>query len=165
MGYVWGRRNNRIEIPILDERERQTYYGAADLYRKDFYVRCYDKGNSSNTVLFVKYLQRQCKGKKLLLIWDKASYHRYSEMRSYLEEVNKGSEEKDWKITCLLFESAAPEQNPVEDIWLKGKNFLRRHFYQNKTFAQVKNSFFNFLNRQFFNLNKFEWYIENPQII
>jgi transposase len=107
----------------------------------------------------VKYLQRQCKGKKLLLIWDKASYHRYSEMRSYLEEVNKGLEEKDWKITCLLFESAAPEQNPVEDIWLKGKNFLRRHFYQNKTFAQVKNSFFNFLSRQFFNLNKFEWYI------
>ncbi len=113
----------------------------------------------------MKYLQRQCKGKKLLLIWDKASYHRYSEMRRYLEEVNKGLEEKDWKITCLLFESSAPEQNPVEDIWLKGKNFLRRHFYQNKTFAQVKNSFFNFLNRHFFNLNKFEWYIEIPQII
>jgi putative transposase len=144
LGYVWGRRNNRIEIPILNEKERQTYYGAVDLYRKDFHVRCYDQGNSHNTVLFVKYLQRQCKGKKLLLIWDKASYHRYSEMRSYLEEVNEGLEEKDWKITCLLFESAAPEQNPVEDIWLKGKNFLRRQFYQNKTFAPGKKQLFQF---------------------
>ena len=159
MGYVWGRKNKRVEIPILNERDRQTYYGAVDLYRKDFHVRCYDKGNSSNTVLFVKYLQRQCKGKKLLLIWDKAGYHRYSEMRSYSEEVNKGLEEKDWKITCLLFESAAPEQNPVEDIWLKGKNFLRRHFYQNKTFAQVKKSFFNFLNRQIFDFKKLGWYL------
>lgn len=159
MGYVWGRKNKRVEIPILNERDRQTYYGAVDLYRKDFHVRCYDKGNSSNTVLFVKYLQRQCKGKKLLLIRDKAGYHRYSEMRSYSEEVNKGLEEKDWKITCLLFESAAPEQNPVEDIWLKGKNFLRRHFYQNKTFAQVKKSFFNFLNRQIFDFKKLGWYL------
>ena len=156
---IWGRRNNRIEIPILNERDRQTCYRAVDLYRKDFHVRCYDKGNSSNTVLFVKYLQRQCNGKKLLLIWDKAGYHRYSEMRSYLEEVNKGLEEKDWKITCLLFESAAPEENHVEDIWLKGKNFLRRHFYQNKTFAQVKKSFFNFLNRQFFDFKKLGWYL------
>jgi len=47
-----------------------------------------------------------------------------------------------------------PEQNPVEDIWLKGKNFLRRDFYQNKTFAQVKKTFFNFLNGQIFNFPK-----------
>jgi len=76
-----------------------------------------------------------------------------------LEEVNKGSEEKDRKITCLLSESAAPEQNPVEDIWLKGKNFLRRYFYQNKTSAQVEKSFFNFLNRQFSDFKKSEWYL------
>jgi len=97
--------------------------------------------------------------KKILLIRDKAGYHRYSEIRSYLEEVNKGLEEKDWKITCLLSESAAPEQNPVEDIWLKGKNFLRRHFYQNKTSAQVEKSFFNFLNLQFYDFKKSEWYL------
>lgn len=159
MGYVWGRKNKRVEIPILNERERQTYFGAIDLHRKEFILQCYDKGNSSNTVSFVKYLRRRCNNKKILLIWDKASYHRYSEMRSYLEEVNKGLEEKDWKVTCLLFESAAPEQNPVEDIWLKGKNFLRRHFYQNKTFAQVKKSFFNFLNRRFFDFKKLGWYL------
>ena len=87
-----------------------------------------------------------------------AAYHRYSEMKAYLEDLNKGLEEKDWKVTCLLFESNAPEQNPVEDIWLKGKNFLRRHFYQNKTFQQVKESFFNFLNNQIFDCNKLGWY-------
>ncbi|RKZ50973.1 MAG: hypothetical protein DRR16_31715 [Candidatus Parabeggiatoa sp. nov. 3] len=39
----------------------------------------------------------------------------------------------------------APAQNPVEDIWLNGKTFLRRHFFENKTFAYVAESFFNFL--------------------
>ena len=119
MGYVWGIKNKRVEIPILNERERQTYFGAVDPHRKEFLLQCYDKGNSSNTVSFVKYLRRRCNNKKILLIRDKAGYHRYSEMRSYSEEVDKGSEEKDRKVTCLLSESSAPGQNPVEDIWLK----------------------------------------------
>jgi len=34
-----------------------------------------------------------------------AAYHRYSDMKKYLEEVNRGLEKKDWKVTCLLFES------------------------------------------------------------
>ena len=41
-----------------------------------------------------------------------AAYHRYSDMKEYLEEVNKGLEEKDWKVTCLLFEPNA--QNRIQ---------------------------------------------------
>jgi putative transposase len=54
-------------------------------------------------------------------------------------------------------------QNPLEDIWLQGKNFLRRHFYENKTFQQVKSSFLNFLNKKIFNFEKLKWYLEIPQ--
>lgn len=92
-----------------------------------------------------------------------ASYHRYAEMKEYSEEINKGLEEKDWKITCIFFEPNAPEQNPAEDIRLKGKNILRKNFYKNKTFAQVKKSFFNFLSGQFFNFDKLKQYL--PQTI
>ena len=156
---MWGKKNERIEVPITNERERQTYYGVLDVYKKEVFLQSDDCGNGENTVSFVKYVQRINAGKKLLFIWDKASYHRYSAMKNYLEEVNHGLEEKDWKMTCLFFESDAPEQNPVEDIWLKGKNFLRRHFYQNKTFYQVKESFYNFLNHQIFDREKLAWYV------
>jgi len=159
LGYVWGKRNERIEVPLTNEKERQTYYGALDVFTKEFILQPYDGGNGKNTVAFVKYLQRLRADKKLLLIWDKASYHRYAEMQAYLAEINKGLQEKDWRVTCLLFASAAPEQNPVEDIWLKGKNFLRRHFYQNKTFHQVKESFFHFSNHHLFDFHKLTWYI------
>jgi transposase len=159
LGYAWGRRNLPITVPMSNERERQTYYGAFDLYQKEFILRPAPCADGENTVTFVKYLEHLRPGKKLLLIWDKASYHRYADMKAYLEEVNKGLAEKDWRVTCLLFASAAPEQNPVEDIWLKGKNFLRRHFYQNKTFHQVKESFFHFLNHHLFDFHKLTWYI------
>ena len=159
LGYVWGERNKRIEVPMMNERERQTYYGIIDVYGKEFLLRPYSRGNGANTVSFMKYLQSIREGKKLLIIWDKASYHRCDEMKEYLKEVNSGLEEKDWKINCLFFETHAPEQNPVEDIWLKGKNFLRKYFYKNKTFAQVKKSFSDFLNNQIFDLEKLAWYI------
>jgi transposase len=98
-----------------------------------------------------------------MIIGDGASYHRCEEVHDYLNEVNQDLEEKNWKVTCLLFAPNAPDQNPVEDVWLRGKDFLRKHFYENKTFNQVKCRFFNFLNKKIFNLKKIEWYLKIPQ--
>jgi transposase len=86
--------------------------------------------------------------KKLILLWDGASYHGSEEVQTYLNKVNQGLDEKEWKVTGWLLVPNAPDQNPVEAVWLQGKNFLRKHFYENKTFQQVKRSFFNFLSRQ-----------------
>jgi len=72
------------------------------------------------------------------LIWDGASYHRYGEFRDYLSSVNRDKEPDDWSITCILFAPNAPEQNPVEDIWLQSKKFLRKYWYLCKSFKIIK---------------------------
>ena len=136
------------------------YYGALNLYNQEFILTPYARGNGVSTVAFIEYLQALHPNKKVILIWDRASYHCSEAVQTYLTEVNQGLEEKDWKVTCLLFAPNAPDQNPVEDSWLQGKNFLRRHFYENKTFQQVKRSFLNFLNKKAFNLKKSKWYLE-----
>jgi len=59
---------------------------------------------------------------------DGASYHDGHEVQAYLSQVNQGLEEKDWKVTCLLFAPHAPDQNPVEDVWLQGKIFCEGIF-------------------------------------
>jgi putative transposase len=164
-GYVWGRQNERTEVPIQNAKERQTYYGALNLYNKDLVLTPYARGDGENTVLFIKHLQVLNENKKLVIMWDKASYHCCEEVQTYLDNVNQGLEEKDWQITCLLFAPNAPDQNPVEDVWLRGKNFLRKHFYENKTFPQVKSCFFSFLNKQIFDFSKLEWYLKIPQIV
>lgn len=114
---------------------------------------------------YLKYLQGLYPQARLLLIWDGASYHRFAEMRDYLIEINAGLSEEVWQVTCLLFASNAPEQNPVEDIRLKGKNWLRKHFAQNKTFTQVKLCFVDHLTDKIFQSAKFSWYWSHPQII
>ncbi len=88
-GYVWGKRNKRIEVPMTNQRERQTYFGAINYQTKEFFVREYEAGNSKNTVLFVKYLQSLNKEARILIFWDGASYHKYGEMRDYLNQVNQ----------------------------------------------------------------------------
>ena len=111
----------------------------------------------------IKQLPALNEGKKLIIIWDGATYHCCEEVQTHLDKVNRGLEEKDWKITCLLFAPNAPDQNPVEDVWLRGKDFLRKHFYENKNFQQIKNRFVNFINKRIFEFRKLQWYLEIPQ--
>lgn len=158
LGYIWGRRNQAISVPMTNEKARQTYYGAINLATKDFHVCPFPKGESVYTVKFVKHLQALYPRAKLLFIWDGASYHRYAAMQAFLQDINAGLEKEDWPVTCELFAPNAPEQNPVEDIWLKGKNFLRKSFYKYKTFAQVKKGFLHFLQTTKFDFPKLELY-------
>ena len=80
------------------------------------------------------------------ILWEGARDHRGEAVHDDLNEVNQNLEEENWKVTCLLFAPKAPDQNPVEEVGLRGKDFLRTHFYENKTLNQVKCRFFNFLN-------------------
>ena len=45
LGYVWGRRNERTEVPIQNVKQRQTYYGVLNLYDQKFILNPYDAGN------------------------------------------------------------------------------------------------------------------------
>lgn len=56
-GYVWGKTNIRIEVPIQNEKERQTYFGGLNYQTKEFIIGEYSAGNSENTVAFIKDLQ------------------------------------------------------------------------------------------------------------
>jgi putative transposase len=165
IGYGWGRQNERTEVPIANVKQRQTYYGVMNLYNQEFILSPYEQGNGASTVSFLESLQVRYPDRQFIFLWDGARYHCSEEVQTYLTKVNQGLEEKDWKVTCMLFAPYAPDQNPVEDVWLQGKNFLRRHFYKNKTFQQVKESFFNFLNKKVFNFEKSSWYLEIPKPI
>jgi transposase len=126
-----------VELPIVNQRERQTYYGALDVFFGQFVLRPYPKGNSENTVRFIHDLQRQLPGERLLLFWDGATYHRQGAMLDFLHQVNGGLPPEKWPVTCFQLASHAPEENPVEDIWLMAKTYVRQHYYLQSTFCQV----------------------------
>lgn len=164
-GYVWGPRNQRISVPILNQRDRQTYYGAIDAYTGELIVVPLEVGNTEWTLIFIEYLREQFSGKRLILCWDGASYHRSTEMRAYLEGVNLGLSPEDWPITCIQFAPYAPEQNPIEDVWLQAKQYVRKQWYRCKAhFQSIVDLFEEALNTIVFDFDKLRMYLPDLQI-
>ncbi len=75
---------------------------------------------------------------KIAIIWDGASYHRRQEFQEYLEQVNLGKTEKQWLITCIRLAPNAPQQKIIEDVWLQGKEFLRKYWQRCQNFKLVQ---------------------------
>ena len=163
-GRVWGKRNTRVEVPMPNERQRQTYSGAVNLLTGAVHLQKFGAGNGQNTVAYLQWCQSLYPEKQLLYLWDGASYHRGTEMQEFLARENAGLAEEEWAVTCGAFAPNAPEQNPVEDLWLKGKNYLRKQFAVNKTFAHVRHCFQEFLQGLRFESAKFSWYWGSPQL-
>ncbi len=109
--YLWGDRKNREIVKVDNDRDRQTYYGALNWWTKEFIVSPYSTGNGQNTVKFLKEIKERYPQKKLLLIWDSASYHRGEEMKQFLARENEGKTPENWAITCVPFGYYAPEEN------------------------------------------------------
>jgi transposase len=157
-GYVWGKTNERTEIPIKNGKDRQTYFGALNYKTQELTVQAYPSGNGASTVEFVKHLQDKYGQRKIVLIWDGASYHRFGEFRDYLATINDGISPEDWPVTCILFAPNAPKQNPIEDVWLQAKNFLRKYWHLCRSFEAVKVLFEFFTDGQKFDFPKVHSY-------
>ena len=163
-GYVWGTRGKRVEVPIVNERERQTYYGALDLLSKRVLIDAYDAGNTTNTLAYLKFLQAQFPQQLLLLLWDCASYHRAHEIRDFLAEVNDGLAEAQWSIHCIQFAPNDPTQNPIEEVWLQERNSLRCLAGLKPSFKGIKYLFEQFLRLETFDFPKMHMYSPVSQI-
>jgi transposase len=164
-GYIWGKTAERIEVPITNERERQTYFGTVNVLTGECLVRAYPKGNGEYTIEYLEYLMQQHVDKQIALIWDGAKYHCSAEVKEFLGQVNNGLEESDWKITCLRFAPNDPTQNPIEDIWLQAKRWVRECYHLCKTFAAVKYIFEFVTHYQIFDFPKLYSYGKFSQII
>lgn len=157
-GYVWGKMSERVRVPVVNIRCKQTYFGALDYKTKEFFTYPAKAANSETTVNFLEYLQSQRRGAKLLIIWDGASYHRSQLLKDYLDSLNREQEREQWLITCERFAPNAPQQNPVEDIWLQAKRLVREFYFFCDSFSVVKELFELSIDCQIFNFPKLHEY-------
>ena len=59
----------RIEVPITNKKDRETYFGPLNYQSKEFHVQSHLSGDVKSTVKFIKYLQNKYKDRKIILIW------------------------------------------------------------------------------------------------
>ena len=114
-----------MEVLIVNEKERQTYFGSVNIATGQCLIQAYPKGNGEHTIQSLKYLMSQYKAQQIALIWDGAKYHSSAEVKDFLSVVNNGLDESNWKITSLRFAPNDPTQNLIEDIWLQAKQWIK----------------------------------------
>lgn len=153
-GYVWGRTDQRIAVPITNQKQKQTYFGALDCLTGKTLLKAYQTGNTEYTLAFVKFLLETYPDQQLTLLWDGATYHRSAELRNFLAEVNQGLSPAQWKITCIQLAPYAPEQNPIEDVWHQAKRSLRENYHLCSTFKHVKQHFGQTIHNKTFDFQK-----------
>jgi len=133
-------------VRAVARKQRYKQRTVADILRSVF-------DEIEGTVAQVEYAE-----KRLFLLWDGASYHRGVEMQEYLEGVNLHLARDAWRVTCSLFAPHAPEQNPIEDVWLKAKQYVRKHWRMCQHFKDVMHLFeeaFDILSFQFEKLHMY----------
>lgn len=157
-GYVWGKTHRRIEIPIRNEKQRQTYYGAINYRTGTVILQEYPQGNRENTIKFVRYLLEQNRERKIVIIWDGVKYHCSQEFKTYLAKVNQERTEQEWLVRCIKLAPNAPEQNPIEDVWLQGKEMVRRYWNLCQSFKIIKWLFNWTINQDLFHFPKLSMY-------
>ena len=158
-GYVWGPKDQRLVIPIENIRERQTYYGALNLLTGQTAMWEAAKGNMEQTVGFLTYLRQYYQGRRMVICWDGASYHQGHLVQEYLGRINgPACPEPERKIQILLFAPYAPAQNPMEDIWLRGKRAVRDQWIDLQTFHDVKAVFTQTIRHHQTLFEKLNWY-------
>ncbi len=54
-GYVWGKTKERVEVPMTNERERQTYFGAVNIATGECLIQAHKKGDGENTIQYFLY--------------------------------------------------------------------------------------------------------------
>ena len=150
---------------MTNYRERQTYYGAIEHVSGEVPVLPFPAGTGACTVAFIAHLGQKYVGKRLIIFWDGATYHTQGEMREYLQQLNTGKEAEEWLGTCVLFAPNAPEQTPVEDIWLRAKQCVRKNWWLCDAFRHVKRIFKEAIDGILFDFEKLRMYSSNLEII
>jgi transposase len=108
----------RGHTPILDEwqtRDHLSVMGAVTLTGKVFTLICPESLNGLHTLAFLTHLQKQIKG-RLLVIWDGSQIHRRAEVKAFV------AAQAGTRIHIEALPPYAPDLNPVEWLWQHLKN-------------------------------------------
>ena len=68
-------------------------------------------------------------------------------------------------VAGLLLLHNAPEQNPIENVWLQAKEFVRKNWHQCKVFQHVTDLFEYALNTIKFDFDRLHMYMSDLQLI
>jgi transposase len=106
---VWASRGQTPVIKLDPSRKSTHFYGALNLLSGQEIAMQSPTMNAETSALFLQKLLIAIPDAPIILLWDKAPWHRGAEISQILDN--------NPRLQIIRFPTAAPELNPQEQVW------------------------------------------------
>lgn len=106
---VWAPVGQTPSVSVRPQRDRVVFYGALNLRTGQEHAIMTEKMNQKTTVTFLEYLLALYPQRRVLLIVDRASWHRGQPLAALLAQQPR--------LEVFYLPTACPELNPQEHVW------------------------------------------------
>jgi transposase len=105
---MWQPVGEQRPVRVPDANDDFALYGALDVGSGRTFTQAFEKERSDYTIQFLELLKARTTG-KVLLIWDRATWHTSGQVEAFLEKIDR--------FETHLLPPRSPQANPVEDLW------------------------------------------------
>lgn len=150
---VWAPVGQTPVVRITPQREMIHWYGALDVRNGREIAVTAPEQTSAVTADFVRILLLLFPAQYILLLLDRAPWHRGRDLQQLLAE--------NTRLALLYYPVACPELNPQEHVWSQARDAIS-HNHHAPSFDSLIDDFDTFLNETCFVTNFMEKYAPPP---
>lgn len=151
---VWARRGQTPVIRVATQRDHVHFYGALNVCSGHEIALTLPRQSGEMTCHFLDHLQSCYPDRPLLILWDRAKWHKGQVVRDYLAQHPL--------IQTLHFPPGCPQMNPQEHVWECARDAVS-HNHTSKDFPALVHAFHRHLEQTCFKFNWIEKYV--PSIL
>ncbi len=142
--YVWSPIGQTPTIAISPQRDSLKIYGALDVERGYEMALVLPEMNAEATVHFLEHLLVCLPNRHILILWDRASWHKGA-ARRFVEAHDR--------LDMMYYPTACPDLNPQEHVWKLTRQAVG-HARDYLNLSDLRQAFQNHLEQTLF---KFDW--------
>jgi transposase len=153
---VWGPRGQPLTLRCDPSRTKTSFYGTLELKTGHEVVSQVDTMNAEATAEHLKLLLTTYPDVPLLLLWDRAPWHRGEEIRAVVEA--------NPRLELLAFPTAAPDLNPQEHVWKATRRAVSHNHTERRLPGLAERFKTHLMSTSFHSsfLDRYGWYLVCP---
>lgn len=138
---VWSPQGQTPQVWVNPQRDQTHFYGALNLRTGHEFALPTADMTSEQTAAFLLDVLRCYPTQPILLLWDRAPWHKGEAVRQVLAEHPR--------LETVFFPPACPALNPQEHVWAQARAAVS-HNHQHPDFGRLKHAFVDFLSTTLF---------------
>ena len=146
---VWFPKGQTPRIRVAAQRDYINFYGALDVLTGREIALSLPNQNAGMTVHFLEHVLTCWPGRAILLLWDRASWHKGA-AREFVEQHPA--------LDMMYFPVACPDLNPQEHVWKQTRDAIS-HNHSYASFGDLRQAFHRHLESTDFHIDWIQKYL------